>query len=121
MVTGLNIDDNSTIPTFCGTCMAAKLAHHLFPIESKHKTLAPGKLSYSDLWGPEQTASIKGNKYYCLLTDTYTRRYVPYFLKSKDKVPDIIKKYFALITNRWDEQPKQFQTDNRTEYTNQKL
>lgn len=121
MVIGLNIDGSLPIRTFCETCTAAKLTHCPFPTKSKHKMLAPGKLTYSDLWGPEQTASIQGNKYYCLFTDAYARRCVPYFIKSKDKVPDIVKKYFMLITNRWDKQPKQFQTDNGTKYTNQKL
>lgn len=92
MVTGLTMK----IQTYQ---ISAKLAHRPFPTESKHKNLAARELTYLDLWGLEQTASIKGNKYYCLFTDAATQRYVPYFLKSKYKVPNIIERYFNLITN----------------------
>lgn len=53
--------------------------------------------------------------------DAATWRCVPYFLKFKDEVPNIIERNFNLITNQWENKPKQFQMDNGTEYTNQKL
>nr|GEX29820.1 copia protein [Tanacetum cinerariifolium] len=53
------------------------------------------ELLHMDLCGPMRVASINGKKYILVTMDDYSRFTWFYFLHSKDKTPEIIKKFIA--------------------------
>ena len=54
LVTSFDIDTNSLFLE-CEPCIAAKQAHIPFPDHIKSRTMVPGELTYTDLWGPTST------------------------------------------------------------------
>ncbi|GJY55330.1 retrovirus-related pol polyprotein from transposon TNT 1-94 [Tanacetum coccineum] len=69
-----------------------KASHPLKLVPSDHSKL---ELLYMDLCGPLRVASINGKKYILVIVDDYSRYTWVYFLHSKDKSPEIIKKFIA--------------------------
>ncbi|GJS80210.1 integrase, catalytic region, zinc finger, CCHC-type containing protein [Tanacetum coccineum] len=61
-------------------------------VPSDHSKL---KLLHMDLCGPMRVASINGKKYILVIVDDYSGYTWVYFLYSKDKTPEIIKKFIA--------------------------
>ena len=73
MVTGIQlIDDKPSF--FCESCEHAKATCK--PINKEHQSNlaeAFGDEIHSDLWGPSQTATIGGRRYYVTFTDDFSR------------------------------------------------
>ncbi|KZT61115.1 hypothetical protein CALCODRAFT_409005, partial [Calocera cornea HHB12733] len=52
MVTGLRIDPASSKDFQCTACIAAKQSTRPFPKEAESRSMAPGEVTFSDVWGP---------------------------------------------------------------------
>ncbi|CCA76258.1 hypothetical protein PIIN_10253 [Serendipita indica DSM 11827] len=120
MVNGLNVDETSKM-TDCEACIKSKLAHRPFPAEASTRADKPGERTYSDLWGPCQTTSIGGARYFMTLTDDYSRRCCVIFLRDKSQAAERMKEYITWVKRRWDRQPKVIGVDNGREFVNQTL
>ncbi|PFH45028.1 hypothetical protein AMATHDRAFT_120343, partial [Amanita thiersii Skay4041] len=72
VVTGMDLDLSSK-PDFCPTCISAKAARLPFPkMSTSDCAKAYGDKIIADLWGPAQSASIKGKEYYLCFQDQFT-------------------------------------------------
>jgi hypothetical protein len=96
LVVGVDLDPESK-PEFCDTCVKAKSAQQPFPKESKTRALTYGELVHMDLWGPAQTVSLGGCKYYISFTDDCTRQTRLEFLKQKSEALTAFKAYEAWV------------------------
>ncbi|GJW92568.1 retrovirus-related pol polyprotein from transposon TNT 1-94 [Tanacetum coccineum] len=105
----------------CSACERGKIkkASHppkLVPID--HSKL---ELLHMDLCGPMRVASINGKKYILVIVDDYSRYTWVYFLHSKDKTPEIIKKFIAQAQLNYKGKVCKIRTDNGTEFKNATL
>ena len=57
----------------------------------EHKTKGTLDYIHSDLWGPDQTATRGGARYFLSLIDDYSRKLWVYVLKSKDQAFEVFK------------------------------
>ncbi|GKC75514.1 retrovirus-related pol polyprotein from transposon TNT 1-94, partial [Tanacetum coccineum] len=86
------------IKKFMGTVRFGNdsLGHNLFSVgqfsDGDHYKL---ELLHMDLCGPMRVALINEKKYILVIVDDYSRYTWVYFLHSKDKTPEIIKKFIA--------------------------
>jgi hypothetical protein len=67
---------------------------------------------HTDLVGPTITKGLKGEKYFMLLFDDYTRMPVVFFLKNKSEAYEKIKIYKEMVANEMDSKIKCLRSDN---------
>lgn len=106
IVTSLNIDPNSTPSLSCKACIQGKAIHNKFPKETAEQGHLPGDLTYSNLWGPAQTAAIGLKYYYISFTNDATCHIEVQFLNNKTQAFQEIKNYIALIKTQFRQTPK---------------
>jgi len=82
-VTGIDLDMDSK-PELCHRCIEAKATCIPFPkMSTSNRAKKYGDKIVADLWGPADTASIKGRKYYLAFQDVYSHETRVYFLPRK--------------------------------------
>jgi hypothetical protein len=64
------------------------------------------KIVQTDLDGPTTTKSLKGERYFMLLVDDYTRMTAIFFLKKKSKAFENFKIYKEMVENEMDSRIK---------------
>ncbi|GKE39740.1 integrase, catalytic region, zinc finger, CCHC-type containing protein [Tanacetum coccineum] len=74
-----------------------------------------------DLCGPMRVASINGKKYILVIVDDYSRYTWVYFLRTKDKAPDMIIDFVNQVQRNLKAQILTIRTNNGTEFKNKKL
>jgi hypothetical protein len=70
--------------TLCKHCQQGKQTNTKLK-SKKYSTTRPLKIVHTDLVGPTTTKGLKGEKYFMLLVDDYTRMTTIFFLKNKSK------------------------------------
>ena len=71
-----------------------------------------------DLFGPQNYASLEGNKYGLVIVDDFSRFTWVFFLDDKSKVVKIFKSFAKRAQNEYDLKLKHIQSDNGTEFRN---
>ncbi|GJW78456.1 retrovirus-related pol polyprotein from transposon TNT 1-94 [Tanacetum coccineum] len=101
----------------CSACERgkSKKSHPPKLVPSDHSKL---ELLYMDLCGPMRVASTSGKKYILVIVDDYSRYTWVYFLHSKDKTPEIIKKFIAQAQLNYKARVCKICTENGTEFKN---
>nr|GEW55674.1 putative ribonuclease H-like domain-containing protein [Tanacetum cinerariifolium] len=79
------------------------------------------ELLHMDLCGPMRVASINEKKYILVIVDNYSRYTWVYFLHSKDKTPEIIKKFITQAQLNYKAKVYNIRTDNGNEFKNATL
>ncbi|GJR66670.1 retrovirus-related pol polyprotein from transposon TNT 1-94 [Tanacetum coccineum] len=79
------------------------------------------ELLHMDLCRPMRVASINGKKYILVIVDDYSWYTWVYFLRTKDKAPDMIINFINQVQRNLKAQILTIQTDNGTEFKNEKL
>ncbi|GJV32225.1 retrovirus-related pol polyprotein from transposon TNT 1-94 [Tanacetum coccineum] len=105
----------------CSACERGKIKKASHPpklVPSDHSKL---KLLHMDLCGPMRVASINGKKYILVIVDDYSGYTWVYFLYSKDKTPEIIKKFIAQTQLNYKAKVCKIRIDNGTEFKNATL
>jgi hypothetical protein len=76
---------------------------------------------HTDLVGPTTTKGLKGEKYFMLLVDDYTRMTVVFFLKNKSEAFENFKVYKEMVENEMDSKIKCLRSDNGGEFTSKEF
>jgi hypothetical protein len=76
---------------------------------------------HTDLVGPTRTKGLKGERYFMLLVDDYTRMTTVFFLKNKSEDFEKFKIYKEMIENEMDSIIKCLRSDNGGEFTSKKF
>ena len=71
---------------------------------------------HSDVWGPSQTTSMGGLRYYVIFVDDFSRRTWVYVLKSKDDVLSAFLKWKKMVETQTGRKIRHLRTDNGGEY-----
>jgi transposase InsO family protein len=76
---------------------------------------------HTDLVGPTKTKELKGEKYFMLLVDDYTRMIAVFFLKNKSEAFENFKIYKEMVENEMDSRIKCLRYDNGGEFTSKEI
>ena len=77
----------------CDICMRAKITDGKHT-GTLHTSTIPWRMFAMDITGPFMQASIKGNRYQCIIIDTYSKYVWTYFIITKDEVYSIISDFY---------------------------
>jgi transposase InsO family protein len=106
--------------TLCKHCQQGKQTKTRFKSE-EYSTTKPLEIVHTDLVGPTTTKGLKGERYFMLLVDDYTRMTVVFFLKNKSKAFENFKIYKEMIENEMDSRIKCLISDNGGEFTSKEF
>ncbi|KAH9780126.1 hypothetical protein KPL71_007968 [Citrus sinensis] len=105
---------------FCEECVLGKSSRVKF---STGTHVSRGTLEYihADLWGPAQTTSLGGARYFLSLIDDHSRMVWVYVLRNKDEVFEQFKNWKTLIETQTSRKVKKLRTDNGLEFCNKRF
>jgi transposase InsO family protein len=81
----------------------------------------PLEIVHIDLVGSTKTKGLKGEKYFMLLVDDYTRMIAVCFLKNKSEAFENFKIYKEMVENEMDSKIKCLRYDNGEEFTSKEF
>jgi hypothetical protein len=87
----------------------------------EYSTTKPLEIVHIDLVGPTTTKGLKGEKYFMLLVDDYTRMNAVFFLKNKSEDFENFKIYKEMVENEMDSKIKCLKPNNGGELTSKEF
>src|SRR3954467_4701815 len=111
---------NSTkiVSADCSACEAGKITKKHHSAKTIMTTTRPLELLHMDLFGPQNYASLGGNKYGFVIVDDFSRYTWVFFLDDKSKVVDIFKSFAKRAQTEYEVSLKHIRSDNGTEFKN---
>lgn len=100
----------------CQACQFGKQNRKPFPMSTR-KATHKLQLIHTDVAGPQRTPSLKGNLYYIIFIDDFTRMCWIFFLKFKSEVAQVFWKFKAKVENESGCKIQTIRSDNGKEYT----
>jgi hypothetical protein len=97
--------------TLCKHCQQGKKTKTRFK-SKEYSTTKPLEIVHTDLVGPTTTKGLKGERYFMLLVNEYTRMTAVCFLKKKSKAFENFKIYKEMVENEMDSRIKCLRSDN---------
>jgi Integrase core domain len=113
-ISGIELTNDDAM--FCETYAASKIKRLPFPKECLNPAIMMGNVVHSDVWGPAQTTSLGGKRYWCTFIDEYSHWGALFFLKSKDKVLSCYKVFEAQLETQFRVKIKALVSDHGGEY-----
>ncbi|WP_139158356.1 DDE-type integrase/transposase/recombinase, partial [Enterobacter cloacae complex sp. GF14B] len=99
----------------CAACQFGKQSKGSFPHE-RNVCKKPLEVVHTDVWGPTDTASIHGCRYYVSFIDDHTRKVWVYFMRNKSEVFGHFQDFKVMIEKETDMQIKTLRSDGGGEY-----
>jgi transposase InsO family protein len=106
--------------TLCKHCQQGKQTKTRFK-SKEYSTTKPLEIVHTDLVGPTTTKGLKGERYFMLLVDDYTRMTAVFFLKNKSEAFENFKIYKEMVENEMDSRIKCLRSDNGGEFTSKEF
>jgi hypothetical protein len=97
--------------TLCKHCKQGKQTKTRFK-SKEYSTTRPLEIVHTNLFGPTTTKGLKGERYFMLLIDDYTRMTAVCFLKNKSEAFEKFKIYKEMVENEMDSRIKCLRSDN---------
>ena len=117
---GLKLD-HCDMDSVCVSCCQGKMSRGSFPKTSTNRSTAVGELVHTDLGGPMEVATPRGNRFYVMMVDDYSRCTTVYLLQHKSDAAEKIREYCNLMKNQFGYYPKKIRSDGGGEYSNLSL
>src|ERR1041385_3676641 len=102
----------------CSACEAGKITKKHHSAKTIMTTTRPLELLHMDLFGPQNYASLGGNKYGLVIVDDFSRYTWVFFLDDKSKVVKIFKSFAKRAQTEYELSLKHIRSDNGTEFKN---
>jgi transposase InsO family protein len=102
--------------TVCKHCQQGKQTKTRFK-SKEYSTTKPLEIVHIDLVGPITTKGLKGERYFMLLVDDYTRMTTVCFLKNKSEAFEKFRIYKEMVKNEMDSRIECLRSDNGGEFT----
>jgi hypothetical protein len=106
--------------TLCKHCQQGMKTNTKFK-SKEYSTTRPMEIVHTDLVGQTTTKGLKGERYFMLLFDDYTRMTTVFFLKNKSKDFEKLKIYKEMVENEMDSRIKCLRYDNGGEFTSKEF
>ncbi|CAN0924366.1 Retrovirus-related Pol polyprotein from transposon RE2 [Linum grandiflorum] len=104
----------------CDVCVRAKQTRLPFQ-SSSIKTNDCFELLHCDIWGPYQTPSLTGARYFLTIVDDYSRAVWVYLLKHKSEVGSILPTFCTMIRTQFGYAVRRIRADNGLEFQSQHI
>ena len=101
----------------CGTCIQNKMTNTSFE-NNRRRARDIGEIIHADVNGPHRTIGYRGEKYFLILIDDYSKAAKVYVMKEKSEVYDCIVTYVNLVENLTCKRIKRLRCDNGREFLN---
>ena len=101
----------------CLVCPFAKQTRNVFP-NSSIKSTTCFELLHVDLWGPYNTPTVDGKKYFLTIVDDFSRVTWLFLLSHKSVVCVSIRMFLQYVQTQFGKKVKVLRTDNGTEFVN---
>src|SRR3954466_16142418 len=102
----------------CSAYEAGKITKKHHPAMTIMTTTRPLEFLHMDLFGPQNYASLRGNKYGLVIVDDFSCYTWVFFLDDKSKVVDIFTSFAKRAQVEYDSKLKHIRSDNGTEFKN---
>lgn len=99
----------------CDVCPRAKQSRNSFSL-SDNKASRIFELVHCDLWGPYNTVSSSGARYFLTIVDDFSRAVWIYLLIDKLEVFKMFMTFFAMVDRQFGQKVKVVRSDNGTEF-----
>lgn len=99
----------------CAACQFGKQSKGSFPHE-RNVCKKPLEVIHTNVWGPIDTASIHGCRYYVTFIDDHTRKVWVYFMRKKSEVFEHFKNFRVLFEKEMDMHIKTLRSNGGGEY-----
>ena len=88
------------------------------PFASRHESRvsSPFRLVHSDIWGPINTPSLLGFRYFFIFIDDYSKVTYLYLMKERSELCSIFKSFYMEIKTQFNASLCIFRSDNACEY-----
>jgi transposase InsO family protein len=106
--------------TLCKHCQQGKQTKTRFK-SKEYSTTRPLEIMHTDLVGPTATKGLKGERYFMILVDDYTRITAIFFLKNKSEDFENFKIYKEMVENEMDSKIKCLRSNNGGEFTSKEF
>jgi transposase InsO family protein len=106
--------------TLCKHCQQGKQTKTRFK-SKEYSTTKPLEIVHTDIVEPNTTKGLKGERYFMLLVDDYTRMTAICFLKNKLEAFENFKIYKEMVENEMDSRIKCLRLDNGGEFTSKEF
>ncbi|XP_043693323.1 uncharacterized protein LOC122643810 [Telopea speciosissima] len=100
----------------CGPCQKGKQTRAIYKLK-EHNASKPLDLIHTDLRGPMRTQAIRGERYFMLLIDEYSRMTWVFFLKDKTEALHSLKVFKKRVENETGKTIKCIKSDQGKEFT----
>ena len=100
-------------------CKAYQLGkHHRVSFASRHESRVSSHchLVHSDIWGPINTPSLLGFRYFVIFVDDYSKVTYPYLMKERSELYSIFKSFYMEIKTQFNASLHNFRSKNAHEY-----
>jgi transposase InsO family protein len=115
-----NVQITKPTNTLCKHCQQGKQTKTRFK-SKEYSTTRPLEIVHTNLVGPTTTKGLKGERYFMLLVDDYTRMNVVCFLKNKSESFENFKIYKEMVENYMDSIIKCLKSNNGGEFTSKEF
>ncbi|KAL0313432.1 UNVERIFIED_CONTAM: Retrovirus-related Pol polyprotein from transposon TNT 1-94 [Sesamum radiatum] len=114
--------DNIEKLKFCDECVLGKQHKVHFPVSPyPNPSSSSSILDYvhADVWGPSNTPTHGGNKYFLSIINNYSRKVFVFLMKNKSDVFEKFRNWKVFVENQTGKRLKALRTDNGLEFCNQ--
>lgn len=108
----------NTEKNVCIDCKMNKCTNSTHPNKSSSKARKPGHTLHMDTAGPSDVPSLGNSKYTVLCKDESSAYRLIDFVKSKDEIPSVVKKFISRATLETGNEVLKLVTDNGSEFCN---
>lgn len=117
---GYTVDDCKTVLSDCEICPLAK--HTRLPFHnSSIRSTKVFTLLHLDVWGPYNTPTFDGNKFFLTIVDDFSRTVWEFLLKFKSDVLQTLKQFFKMVATQFSTTVKGVRTANGGEFISSSL
>jgi hypothetical protein len=104
----------------CDVCELAK--SHRVPFQNNmNKSPAPFTIVHSDVWGPTNTCSLNGKRWFISFIDNHTRMTWICLMKCKSEVSSLFKQFHNMVATQYSSAIQVLRSDNGGEFVKQEL
>uniref|UniRef100_A0A2N9HZW3 Integrase catalytic domain-containing protein n=1 Tax=Fagus sylvatica TaxID=28930 RepID=A0A2N9HZW3_FAGSY len=121
-IQSIKSSDQHVVSTADGTSLSRVRRSHRVPFPiSMNKSPVPFMVIHSDVWGPANTSSLSGARWFVSFIDDHTRMTWICLMKLKSEVSSLFQQFHKMIATQYQSNIQVIRSDNGGEFINKYL